>query len=551
MHSKGLFRSLNIKWRLILGFIGMSIILCFAVGLTIKKIQNTKLITEDIIQIQFPLYDELVAVHKEIYLAQASIRGWLLTHDDRLKSEFNHSWSNIEASKVTIDNLMKKTSNQANLNDWQAMKMLLTRLRETQSLQYVLTTREAIQHLNDKNIPTANKIMDLMDGPMMANGQRKGGLFNRQDEQFHLGTKVILDDMRSLEWTEYSLLVVGILISVLLSITTLHSILDYISGFRKYTSKVASGDLTDRLHVTSQDEMGLLAHDLNQMTDSLVLIVKEIIEANNGMLATIEEARNVAATQSSSAIEHASSVNEITVSIKEIKKISTQTLEKAKTLASIAEKTREQGLQGLDAVDQSVQSMKNVREKVQTIAQTILELSNKTQQIGEITSVVNHLARQSKMLALNASIEAAKAGEAGKGFAVVATEVKNLAEQSEESTTQVQKILEDIRNATEKAVMVTEEGTKEVDAGTKLTEQAGEIMGNLTEVIHETTLASKQIEASVNQESTGIEQITAGMNEMNQVTSVFVKSAQQTTQSIEHLTQITNSLKKQINAFKT
>jgi methyl-accepting chemotaxis protein len=296
--------------------------------------------------------------------------------------------------------------------------------------------------------------------------------------------------------------------------------------------------------------MGLLAHDLNQMTESLILIIKEIIEANNGMLTTIEEARHAAETQSTSAIEHASSVNEITVSVEEIEKIFMQTLEKAKALASIAEKTREQGQQGLAAVDQSVKSMKNVREKVQSIAQTILELSNKTQQVGQITSVVNNLAQQSKMLALNASIEAAKAGEAGKGFAVVATEVKNLAEQSEQSTAQVQQILEDIRNTTEKAVMVTEEGTKEVDEGTRLTEKTGEIMSNLTNVIHEVTLASKQIEASVNQESTGIEQITAGMSEINQVTSVFVKGAEQTIQSIEHLTIITNSLKKQIDAFK-
>src|SRR4029077_15008864 len=117
------------------------------------------------------------------------------------------------------------------------------------------------------------------------------------------------------------------------------------------------------------------------------------------------------------------------------------------TLGEIAERTQEKGQLGLEAVEQSIQGMKSVRDKVQMIAQTILDLSNQTQQVGEITSVVNTLAQQSKMLALNASIEAAKAGEAGKGFAVVATEVKNLAEQSEQSTTQVQKILEDIRRA--------------------------------------------------------------------------------------------------------
>ena len=244
-------------------------------------------------------------------------------------------------------------------------------------------------------------------------------------------------------------------------------------------------------------------------------------------------------------------MSEITISLEEIQNSSTQTMEKVKALGEAAEHTRERGELGLSSVDQSVHGMNIVREKVQLIAQTILELSNKTQQVGEITAVVNNLAQQSKMLALNASIEAAKAGEAGKGFAVVANEVKNLAEQSEQSTTQVQKILEDIRHATEKAVMVTEEGTKGVDQGTELVEQTGEIVRSLTDVIHETTIASQQIEAAVRQESIGIEHITTGMNEINQVTSTFVESVQQTTEAIEHLTSIANHLKKQIDVYKT
>jgi methyl-accepting chemotaxis protein len=194
--------------------------------------------------------------------------------------------------------------------------------------------------------------------------------------------------------------------------------------------------------------------------------------------------------------------------------------------------------------------MKEIKDKVQMIAQTILELSNKTQQVGEITAVVNNLAQQSKMLALNASIEAAKAGEAGKGFAVVANEVKNLAEQSEQATTQVQKILEDIRHAAEKAVMVTEEGTKGVDHGTTLVEQTGNVIHNLNDVIQETSVATQQIESAVRQESAGIEQITVGMNEINQVTAAFVESVKQTTEAMGNLSTISKNLKSFVDEYK-
>ncbi len=269
------------------------------------------------------------------------------------------------------------------------------------------------------------------------------------------------------------------------------------------------------------------------------------------MVTTLEQVKHSVDVQSAGASEQASSINQITASLGEIEKSSTQTIEKAKALGEAADRTREKGQMGLRAVEQSVLGMKEVKEKVQIIAQTILELSNKTQQVGEITAVVNGLAQQSKMLALNASIEAAKAGEAGKGFAVVASEVKTLAEQSEESTAQVQKILEDIRHATEKAVMATEEGTKGVDFGTQLVEQTGEVVRSLSEVISETTLATQQIEAAVRQESIGIEQITMGMNEINQVTSEFVESVKQTTEAMTHLSTISHNLKEHVDVYKT
>jgi len=324
--------------------------------------------------------------------------------------------------------------------------------------------------------------------------------------------------------------------------------------FSQHSGKVAAGDLRQRLDIstemTSNDIMQKLGNDLNKMTDNLATISREITESCHNMVTSLEEVRHAVDSQSSGSSQQASSINEITASLSEIEKSSAQTMEKAKALGEVAERTREKGQMGLEAVEQSVQGMKSVRDKVQVIAQTILDLSNQTQQVGEITAVVNNLAQQSKMLALNASIEAAKAGEAGKGFAVVATEVKNLAEQSEHSTAQVQKILEDIRHATEKAVMVTEEGTKGVDYGTNLVEQTGEIIRNLNQVIHEATIASQQISAAVRQEGAGIEQITAGMNEINQVTTAFVESAQQTKEAMGNLSDIAKNLKMYVDTYK-
>lgn len=300
-----------------------------------------------------------------------------------------------------------------------------------------------------------------------------------------------------------------------------------------------SGLSKDALSILNDaDSLRIIAFSMLVITTLLAVIVslgiarisKRVMLASQAISNTLTEVKYASGMQSTGVSEQASSINEITVSLEEIDKSASQTMEKAKILGQIAEQTSQRGQIGLGAVEQSVKGMKTIRDKVETIANTILELSHQTQQVGEITAVVNTLALQSKMLALNASIEAAKAGEAGKGFAVVASEVKNLAEQSEQATTQVQKILEDIRHGTERAVLVTEEGTKGVDQGTDLVEQMGEIVHSLTEAINETMVASQQIEAAVRQESLGIEQITTGMNEINQVTLSFVNTVKQVSQ---------------------
>lgn len=331
--------------------------------------------------------------------------------------------------------------------------------------------------------------------------------------------------------------------------TLFENIVQTANDFSVHSSKVAAGDLTQRLQIESSDEMGKLGSDLNIMTEGLAGITKKITEASSSMASSLEEVKHASDQQSIGVTEQASSINQITASLEEIEKSAAQTMQKAKILGELAEKTSEKGQIGLQAVKQSIEGMKTVRDKVQTIATSILDLSNQTQQVGEITAVVNTLAQQSKMLALNASIEAAKAGEAGKGFAVVAIEIKKLAEQSEQSTVQVQKILEEIRHATEKAVIVTEEGTKGVDQGTLLVEQMGDIVRSLAEAIYETVVASQQIEAAVRQEGLGIEQITAGMNEINSVTASFVATVKQSTESISQLGLIAKNIKEYVDVY--
>ncbi|TAK72830.1 MAG: methyl-accepting chemotaxis protein [Gammaproteobacteria bacterium] len=545
--------SLGIRGRLVIGFGAVLLILIIAISMVLIKVTISKRFAEEVLEVHIPSVEACFVLNGQIYQSVASLHGWVLTHHPQFKSDLMVSWKNIVRAEEALDNFTNDEHwSSEDRQKWQEAKALLEQLKTLE--MRIMNTSSAVTtivpKLTTEILPLTNKIYDILDGVMLADGNRGSGIFTDQSLLLKEGVEEIASNMTVIQFIEYTVLIIGMIASLLISFYTIRNISQYIVVFRQHSNRVATGDLTQRIAITGHDEMGQLGQDLNTMTDSLAIITKQITEACQNIVTTIEEVSHSVNAQSTGASEQASSINQITASLEEIEKSSMQTMDKAKALGEAAEHTREQGQLGLEAVEQSINGMKAVRDKVQAIAQTILDLSNQTQQVGEITAVVNGLAQQLKMLALNASIEAAKAGEAGKGFAIVATEVKNLAEQSEQSTAQVQKILEDIRHATEKAVMVTEEGMKGVDHGTELVEQTGQVVRNLSEVIHDTTIATQQIEAAIRQEGIGIEQITTGMNEIHQVTSSSVEGVKQTTEAINDLVTIAKNLKKYTDIYK-
>lgn len=546
--------ALGIRGRLFIGFGILTAIFIISIIINLIIVTTSKNSAERVINNDLPTFDAFLNLGADVYRSQAALRGWVINDNPDFKKEYDNSFIILSNRERDLDNLSKGWMNTEMLNNWQQIKLMLGQIKDQHNQLANITDTKSnpalVSAVTQTTNTLLNKLMDVLDGPMNISGDRTGGMYDTQYNKLEEGSKNIIADMTMIQVVAFCITLIVILAAIFIVLSTSRSIIRHINVFRQYSNRIASGDLRQTLTIKGHDEIAELGVDLNSMTTNLATITKQIAQASHNMVSTLEEVKQAVGVQSSGATEQASSINEITASLEEIEKSSAQTMEKAKSLGDVAERTQSKGKQGLESVEQSILGMKAVRDKVQMIAQTILELSNQTQQVGEITSAVNNLAQQSKMLALNASIEAAKAGEAGKGFAVVASEVKNLAEQSEQSTTQVQKILEDIRQATEKAVMATEEGTKGVDQGTSLVEQTGEIVRGLSDLIHEATMASQQIEAAVRQEGVGIEQITAGMNEINQVTASFVASAHQTLEAISNLASISKELKEQVDVYK-
>jgi len=277
--------------------------------------------------------------------------------------------------------------------------------------------------------------------------------------------------------------------------------------------------------------------------DAQIAIDSYVLSLIGSIRTTVTDVQGGITDQATAATQQAAAVAQTSTSLEQIRETSNQTLEKANELSDIAERSFEEGSLGLSEVRNGVAAIGSIREQVEDIARNMVNLSGLSKRIGEITASVNNLAQQSKMLAVNASIEAAKAGESGKGFAVVAEEMGNLAEQSEEATTQVRQMLDDVQSATEKAVMATEEGTKQVDSGVVLFENTGATMESLHKAIEQSAVASQQISASIRQQTLGIGQVTDAMVDINKVTTQFVATSSQIKRSVEDLTTYVDHLK--------
>jgi methyl-accepting chemotaxis protein len=308
------------------------------------------------------------------------------------------------------------------------------------------------------------------------------------------------------------------------------------------TKRIADGDLTVRVAATTSDELGELSRSFNDMAGALGNLSSNIRSATSSLKGMVEELQATVAEQGASIQQQASSVAETVATVEELSRSSNEVSATAGSVLAKATQSIETSERGRSAIDQSIASMNDVREQVQSIAATILDLSEKTQQISSIIATVDDFAEQSSLLALNASIEAARAGEDGRAFSVVAGEVKNLAEQSQRATERVRSILNDIRQTTHTAVMVTEEGSKRVDRGVQLVGEAGRIIGDLTGSILDSAESAKQIAGAAQQQSSGIGQISIAMSGIDGFSKQNLDAIKQTAGASQTLASVAGQL---------
>ena len=277
--------------------------------------------------------------------------------------------------------------------------------------------------------------------------------------------------------------------------------------------------------------------------NSLEINIKnDITDVKESIKSVIDETKNQKATL----LNH----NDLTLQAKDyLSQLKNVTSNNQTSTQMIFDKTKESLVYSnkeQDAAKKNIEKMLTLKQKIQIIAELILELSEQIQQIGSTIGVVEDIAEQTNMLALNAAVEAARAGEHGKGFAVVAGEIRKLADESKQATAKISVLINNIHQSTNSTVMATEEGTKEIESGVKLAHHIDKNINSLIEVINQISDAQENIIGSSNEQ---VKYADASEEILNSIIASIKSSIAKADNSIESmylLSSLSDSVKSKI-----
>ncbi|HEX7340092.1 MAG TPA: methyl-accepting chemotaxis protein, partial [Rhodanobacteraceae bacterium] len=247
---------------------------------------------------------------------------------------------------------------------------------------------------------------------------------------------------------------------------------------------LAEGDLTVKATVT-EDITGAIADSVNFAVEALRSLVTTINETAVQVSAAAQETQATAMHLADAAKHQAQQITSASAAIRNIAQSIDQVSRNSAESAEVAQKSVQIASHGADVVRETIQGMDSIRDQIQETSKRIKRLGESSQEIGSIVELINDIAEQTNILALNAAIQAASAGEAGRGFAVVADEVQRLAERSTSATKRIETLVQTIQSDTNEAVNSMEQTTAEVVAGARLAEDAGSALGDIERVSHD------------------------------------------------------------------
>ncbi len=312
---------------------------------------------------------------------------------------------------------------------------------------------------------------------------------------------------------------------------------------------MAHGDLRVRMTGEYKGDHQLIKNSINLLGESLDKALNDVTEAVSATASASSEISSSTEQMAAGAHEQTQQAAEVASAVEQMSKTIMETTKNASEAAHTAKQSGASAKDGGRVVIETIEGMARIAEVVKQSAETVMALGNSSDKIGEIAQVIDDIADQTNLLALNAAIEAARAGEHGRGFAVVADEVRKLAERTTMATKEIAGMIKQIQKDTAGAVASMNRGTLEVEKGRKLAEQSGVSLREIIDGAEKVVDVVTQVAAASEQQSTASEQISKNIDAISSVTQESAAGTQQIARAAEDLNRLTSNLQTLLGQF--
>lgn len=315
--------------------------------------------------------------------------------------------------------------------------------------------------------------------------------------------------------------------------------------------KFAEGDLTVSVHSKKVgDEISQLFEGFNKAVSKIKMTISSVIEAVEATASASNQISSSSEEMAAGTQEQSSQTNEIVGSIEDMTRTIMDSNQTSSKASETAKKSGDIAKDGGKIVDLTIEGMNRIAAVVEKSAITVQALGTSSDKIGDIIQVINDIADQTNLLALNAAIEAARAGEQGRGFAVVADEVRKLAERTTTATKEIADMIKQIQIDTSEAVFSMQAGTEEVEKGKELADQAGNSLKSIITAADEVVDLVTQVALVTEKQSSTAELISQNIEGINNVAGETAQGVQQIASAAEDLSRLTVNLQQLVSLFK-